>query len=82
MARSGCAIPFNIPAERETRIFLASGGEPPEAPASREIVFAGVNQYTIQAQLFADAILNDTEVPVPPSDAVKNMRVIDEILGS
>jgi predicted dehydrogenase len=38
------------------------------------------DQYTIQAELFADAVLNDSDVAVPPEDAVANMKVIDSIL--
>ncbi len=75
-------IPFNIPPDRETRIYLSSGGNPPVEPATETIVFAAVDQYTIQAELFADAILRDGEVAVDPSDAVANMAVIEEILGS
>lgn len=75
-------IPFNIPTEGETRIFLTARGKSPEAPASEEMTFPAANQYTIQAQLFADAILNDTEVPVPATDAVNNMQVIEQVLGS
>jgi len=75
-------IPFNIPAEGETRVFVTTEGGSSEEQASRTIVFPEVNQYTIQAQLFADAILNGTEVPVPPADAVGNMRVIEQVLGA
>ena len=75
-------IPFNIPPDRETRIYLSSGGNPPVEPATETIVFPAVDQYTIQAELFANAILRDGEVAVDPSDAVANMAVIEEILGS
>ena len=69
-------IPFNIPPDQETRIFLMSGGD----PAGETITFSAVDMYTIQAELFADAALFDTTVPVPPSDAVANMEVIEAIL--
>jgi len=74
-------IPFNIPPDRETRIFVTSGGNPPMAPATETVTFPAADQYTVQAELFAAAILDDTDVPVPISDAIANMRVIDEILG-
>ncbi len=74
-------IPFNIPGDRETRIFLTSGGEPPVAPDTRTLTFPPANQYTIQAELFARAVLDGTEVPVPPSDAVANMRVVEAVLA-
>jgi len=75
-------IPFNIPWDRETRIYLSSGGEPPVAPATETIAFPAVNQYTIQAELFGQAILADTDYPVPIADAVANMKVIEAILGT
>jgi predicted dehydrogenase len=74
-------IPFNIPSDRETRIFVMQGGDPPVAPAIESLVFSAADQYTIQARLFAQAILDDTEVPVPIDDAIANMRVIETILA-
>lgn len=73
-------IPFNIPPNRETRILLTVGGDPPVAPATETLVFPAEDQYTIQARLFAQAILDDSPVPVPVSDAIANMKVIDAIL--
>ncbi len=35
--------------------------------------------YTIQADAFARAVLDDTPVPTPLADAVANMRVIERI---
>jgi predicted dehydrogenase len=75
-------IPFNVPFEGETRIFLTNGGEPFDGSIAGAIAFPEANVYTIQAELFADAILNDHEVPVPPSDAISNMRVIEQVLGT
>jgi predicted dehydrogenase len=75
-------VPFNIPTDRETRVYLSRGGDPPVDPATKTIVFPKVNQYTIQAELFADAILNNSDVAVSPSDAVANMAVIEAVLSS
>ncbi|MDJ0962579.1 MAG: Gfo/Idh/MocA family oxidoreductase [Acidimicrobiia bacterium] len=75
-------IPFNIPQDVETRIWLTSGGEPPINPATEVKTFEPADQYTIQAELFAQAILDDTDVAVPPDDAVANMRVIEAVLGT
>lgn len=75
-------IPFNIPPLLETRIHVTAGGDPPVEPASETIVFPPANQYTIQAERFAEAILDDGPVPVHPIDAVRNMAVIDAILAS
>jgi len=74
-------IPFNIPTEFETKVFVTGGGESSVAPTLETIVFPVQNQYTVQAELFAEAILKDSEVAVPPRDAVANMRVIDAILS-
>jgi len=75
-------IPFNIPPDRETKIRVVSGGAPPEDPAVETLIFPVLNQYTIQAELFAQAVLDDTPVVVPVSDAINNMKVIDEILAT
>jgi predicted dehydrogenase len=66
-------IPFNAPPDRACRIWheTASGIE--------EIVFEICDQYTIEADLFSRAVLDDTAPPTPIEDAVANMRVIDAI---
>lgn len=75
-------IPFNVPPDRETRIFVTHGGDPPADPDTETITFPVANAYTIQADLFAKAILDDTDVPVPIEDAIANMRVIETILAT
>ena len=75
-------VPFNIPPDRDTRIFVTAGGEPPVAPATDTLVFPAADQYTIQAALFAQAVLDETPVPVPPADAIANMKVIETILAT
>jgi predicted dehydrogenase len=75
-------IPFNIPFDTKTRIFVTSGGEPPVAPATETISFPAANHYTIQAELFGRAVLTGSDYPVPISDAIANMRVIEAILGN
>ena len=70
-------IPFNSPNDRPTRIFVSGGGRSPET-----VSFPPVDQYTLQADAFARAILDDTEVPLPPSDAVANMAVVDAVLAA
>lgn len=47
-----------------------------------EIIFGPCDKYTIQGDLFSLAVLNDTDVPTPISDAVLNMKVIDKIKES
>ena len=74
-------IPFNIPVDVETRIHVTENASGPEDTPTETIVFPPANQYQIQAELFARSILDDTPVPVDPSDAVANMRVIEAVLS-
>ncbi|NND14176.1 MAG: Gfo/Idh/MocA family oxidoreductase [Acidimicrobiia bacterium] len=74
-------IPFNIPNDVPTRIFLSRGGDPPVAPATETFTFEPADQYTIQAELFARALTDDTAPLVSSRDAIGNMAVVDAILG-
>ena len=74
-------IPFNAPKDRPTRIFIDSSGDPLGTGISVE-EFPVCDQYTLQGDEFSQAILNDTEVPVPLEEAVRNMRVIESIFRS
>jgi predicted dehydrogenase len=80
--RISIEIPFNIPPDRPTRIFVTAGGEPPVAPATETITFETADPYTVQAEQFAAAILDGTPTPTPPEDAVANMRVIDRVFAA
>jgi predicted dehydrogenase len=78
--RISLGIPFNIPIDLPTEVFVTSGGDPPVSPATETLTFEPADQYTIQAGRFARAVLDDEPVPIPPEDAVANMRVIEAIL--
>jgi predicted dehydrogenase len=80
--RIAIEIPFNIPPDRETRITITAGGDPPVAPHTDVRTFAPADAYSLQATAFARAILDDTPTPVPIEDAVANMRVIEAILAT
>ncbi len=69
-------IPFNAPADQPCRMWYQSGIQ------IEEIQLEICDQYTIQGDLFAKAILDDTPVPTPLSDAVANMQVIDALVLS
>ncbi len=69
-------IPFNAPNDTPCRIWFQQGGEP------QEITFPVTDQYTLQGDAFSKAILNDTPVPTPLSDAVANMRVLEAVIDS
>jgi hypothetical protein len=49
---------------------------------TEEIVLDVCNQYTVQGDLFSQAILGDTGVPTRLEDAVANMKVIESLLKS
>ncbi len=80
--RISIEIPFNIPPDRPTRIFLTAGGDAPVAPATETIVFDVADPYACEADRFADAVLDGVPLPVEPDDAVANMRVIDAIFAA
>ena len=73
-------IPVNAPNDRPTRLWLQTGTPP--AVQIEEQTFDTCDMYTIQADAFARAILDDTPVPTPMADAVANMRVIERIRTS
>ncbi len=75
-ARIEIEIPFNAPPGRTTRTWLHSKN------GSEEIVFDPTDQYTIQGDLFSQAILNDGPVPTPLKDAVNNMKIIEAVFES
>jgi len=80
--RISVGIPFNIPPDRKTEIYVTAGGDPPVAPATETLTFDAVDQYAAQAEQFAAAVLDGTPFPFPGSDAIANMRVIDLLMGS
>lgn len=66
-------LPFNPPIDRSSKIWVTVGDD------CQTIEFETCNQYTIQADLFALAIRNNTPVPTPLEDSVKNMIVIEKL---
>ena len=69
-------IPFNAPSDQPTRLWHQHDGQ------TKEISFAVCDQYTIEADAFSLAVMNDTTVPTPLTDAVANMRVIEAVVIS
>ena len=74
-------IPYNIPTDRPSRIFVDDGAQLGGLSALPE-EFPSLDQYTIQGEAFSRAILDNTEVPVTLEDAQLNMLVIDAVLRS
>jgi predicted dehydrogenase len=69
-------IPFNAPPDQPTRMWHQYGDE------IDQILLDTCNQYTIQGDLFSQAVLEDTGVPTPLKDAVANMKVIEAVVRS
>ncbi|HEX5242959.1 MAG TPA: Gfo/Idh/MocA family oxidoreductase [Tepidisphaeraceae bacterium] len=74
-------IPFNAPNDRPCRIFVDDGGDLSGKTISTES-FPICDQYTIQGDLFSRVILENSEGPVPVSDGIKNMAVIEAAFKS
>jgi len=74
-------VPFNAPPDRPTRLFIDSTGYLSGSGISAEI-FPVDDQYTMQAEAFAKAIREGTEVPVSLEDAIRNMAVIEAVFES
>lgn len=70
-------IPFNAPPDRPTKLWHQTGADRIE-----QMTFEVCDQYTLQGDLFSQAILNNTEVPTPLDDALANMKVIEAIVES
>jgi len=74
-------IPFNIPVDKPTRIFVDDGsdlyGENVEA-----IEIGSANQYTIQGDAFSKAVLGKGSPPIPLEFSIGNMAVIDAVFRS
>ena len=80
--RISIGIPFNIPPDRPTQVFVTAGGDPPVAPATEVLEFATKDPYTAEAEAFAAAILDGGPTPVSPADALANMRVIEAVFAA
>ncbi|MBP2463864.1 MULTISPECIES: Gfo/Idh/MocA family oxidoreductase [unclassified Rhizobium] len=75
------AIPFNPPAGAEASICVDDGSD--LSGSGREIIeFPIANQYTLQGDAFARAVMNGNQLPWDITDAVKNMQVLDALFRS
>ena len=80
--RISIGIPFNIPPDRPASIFVTAGGDPPVAPATEILEYPTADPYAVEFERFATAVLDGGPTPVPPEDAVANLRVIDAIFAA
>jgi predicted dehydrogenase len=74
-------IPYNAPPDQGARILVDDGSQL-AGKAARAEEFPVLDQYTLQGDLFSQAIQEDREVAVPIEDAVANMTVIDALFRS
>lgn len=74
-------VPFNAPNRVPCRVFIDDGSDLRGA-GIETIEYPVCDQYTLQGDAFSKAILDDSPVPVPLEDAVKNMAVITAVLRS
>jgi predicted dehydrogenase len=74
-------VPFNAPNDRPTRIFIDDGRDLFGGGITVE-TFPTCDQYTVQGDVFSRAIREGTAVPVPLTDAIKNMAVIEAVFRS
>ena len=74
-------IPFNIPPDTPTRIFIDEGSD--LYGKNIEIIeFPAADQYTIQGDLFSKVILENGEQAISLEDSFANMATIDAVFRS
>ena len=74
-------IPFNAPPDRPCRVFVDTVGSV-FGTGIETVTLPVCDQYAIQGELFARAILNQTQVAWPLERSLENMRVIDALFRS
>jgi predicted dehydrogenase len=74
-------VPFNAPNNQPSRLFIDDGRDLLGGGRSIETT-PTCDQYTIQGDLFSQAIREGGEVPVPVEDAIRKMEAIDAIFHS
>jgi len=69
-------IPVNTAPDKPARLNVVADDR------SELIELPVCDQYTLQGSAFAEAIINDTEVPTPLQDAINNMKVLEAAVHS
>jgi len=75
-------IPFNIPPDRPTRVLLTTGRRPPEDPGTEVFEVPAADPYACEADAFAAAVLDGEPSPLPLSDAIGNVRVLQRLFAA
>ncbi|MCX7949593.1 MAG: Gfo/Idh/MocA family oxidoreductase, partial [Treponemataceae bacterium] len=69
-------VPFNMYGDVPGRLFVATD-------VGRRVIETEVaDQYLLEFDAFARAIIEKNEVPTPPIDAIENMAVLDALARS
>jgi len=79
--RVSVGIPFNIPPDRPTEIFITAGGDPPVSPRTETLTFPSTDPYTVEAEEMAAIVLDGAAPQFPTRDAVANLRVMEQIFS-
>ena len=74
-------IPFNIPIDKPTRIYIDDGSDL-YGGKIETIEFAPANQYTIQGDLFSKAVRENGETVISLENSINNMAVIAAVFRS
>jgi predicted dehydrogenase len=70
-------LPFNTHPDRPCKIIHQN-----QEGQSTEILFEPCDQFTILVDLFSQSVIENTLVPMPLTDAVSNMKVLEAIIRS
>ncbi|MDR2631324.1 MAG: Gfo/Idh/MocA family oxidoreductase [Spirochaetaceae bacterium] len=69
-------LPFNMYGDSPGHLSVTT-------PVGKRLVETEIaDQYLLEFDAFAEAIINKTEAPIPPSDAIANMAVLDALFAS
>ena len=74
-------IPFNVPNDRATRIFLDDGAELGDRSATEER-FDVTDLYRPQGEAFSRCVREGSSLEFPLEDSVLNMKVVDALFRS
>jgi predicted dehydrogenase len=74
-------IPVNAPHDQPCKIFLDDGSDL-TGRAIEVLEFAPSDQYTLQGDLFSQAVREDKEPAIPLEESIKNMAVVEAIFRS
>ena len=73
-------IPFNSPSTFPTEIYYDDSNI--NETERNKIIIDTCHQYSLQGDAFSRAIIDDTEVPVPLEDTLKNTAVLTALYRS